>query len=199
MATQLFCTGPAHIFVGAGSSNSAQYFGTTETTPNVSVEPRFREVTNDIGGEVEVDDCYQGKRGLVRGDFTRWDQGVLDRLRQLDPTDATATDGLDVSGDIGSLMVTEKKAYPIWILFPYQSKPAFSTMRKGYRFAAAYLTQDSLPQLGTKPHKISLVWKCLRVYKSPQNADSDIGNPGNIPGGAFLLYDEDMNGLPAVE
>jgi hypothetical protein len=64
-------------------------------------------------------------------------------------------------------------------------------MPDGYRFPAAFLQSDDLPELGTKARKISLVFHCLRTFDPTVTTVYGTGR--------FLLFDDDMTGLPAID
>lgn len=219
---QLWCTGPALLYVGLGSvSNPTPVFvGTDNDTPTIDIIPRFREVRNDIGGEDPLDDSYQGRSAAVRYKINRMDEVAIAALEQTNPFSATQR-GADDPGDVGSLMVTEGKAFPVWVVFPYAAnspipaiaKAAMLGMPAGYHFVAGHLTRDTHSRLGTKEKDFDLEIVCRRIYKpfSQRSQGGSVGagasqfqgNTGQILSapvsaalGSFTLYNHDMTGVP---
>ena len=96
----LFVTGPAHIFLGLPTSVSvaagttvartAQYLGTTENSPDVSISPHYIEVNNDIAGHSKgMDRSYQGRTAIVSG-TSRRRTSMPNRSRALNPARVVA-------------------------------------------------------------------------------------------------------------
>lgn len=211
---QLFCTGPAHIYIGVpnitrgfirttkptstsyagGASVSLEgvdvavtplYLGTAEKTPKITLRPAWREAFADQGGEVPHDVAFAGEEAFVSADISRWNETTYNVLASR-PSHTAGARGASLLGEIGTLMVTEGRTAPLWVVFPYALKPAYASMPGGYHFVASFLVgPDELEPLGTNPRKIRLIWRCLRKY---------------IPGsGTYQLYDHNVNGLPSPD
>lgn len=198
---QPFTRGAVHIFVGATGSGPAGssgfgpvsptpiYLGTGERAPRVSIRKRFRDVQNDLGGDEPFDFSYQGRSAIVIVKLTRWNELVLQALETVVGVQpGLDAGGTDVAGDIGTLMITQGAAVPLWISYSYAPagvapQAAFSNLRNGWHFFAAWLEGPDDHEGGTDPATEALVFRCARVF-----------NPLT---GAFLLYDRNMAGLPA--
>lgn len=190
MGSQLYCTGPAHVWLQISPGGAPSYLGTCEESPDIEIRPEFEPVRNDIGGvKVPFDMSYQGEDALIVLDLNRWDEDVLRACQALPGTSAGGnTRGQSGPLDVGTLMLTESKTIPVYIVFPFNSKPAMARMPQGYRFFAAYnLGPHRNRPLGTRPRKVLTAFHAIRSF-----------DPAH---GTFLLYDEDVsvafnNGLP---
>lgn len=165
-----------------------------------------------MGGDVEFDTSYQGRRATISGDFTRWNELTYAQCVTANPFGGVRGTDLDV--DIGALMLTEGYAYSTILVFPFAIKAAYSgQLIRGYRFPCTWIEQESLHQMGSRPRKIRLVWHALRQFtissvtikKSAglSGATTTAGaqgvfNPAIIPStstaqfGSFLLYDSNI-------
>lgn len=191
---QPYVTGPCSIFVGVGAGGSPVFLGHAERSPSIQIRPSFSPVFNDIAGQrVPYDYIYDGEEGMVSADVTRWNESVYTTIASR-PLHSGA-DGLNAPGEIGSLMGLEGLAYPLWLLFPYASKPAMVAggMPAGYRFAKAFLEgPDGLDGLGTTNRRLRLNFKCMRDFQ---------GEGAALFPGTLYLYDHDMSavsGLSAI-
>lgn len=185
-----YVTGPAHIFCGLQTGGALLYLGTAERWPQVTIRPHYAPLFNDIGGGVPVDMCYDGEEAFTIADISRWNEPVYALLsaRPRPSSGLLTPRGADIAGDVGTLMVTEGHAYPVVVQFPYAAKPAYAAagMPAGYRFPTSYLAgPDTLEPLGTTPSKRRLIWHHLRQYSAVAQA--------------FVLYNHDLSGLPAVD
>jgi hypothetical protein len=190
---QLYTTGPVDLWV-APQGQGPFFLGHSEKGPSFQVRPQFSDVFVDLGGQnVPFDVVYQGEDALVTVDLARWNQNVLALIQDIATLGAGGNaPGNDPSGAIGTLMLTEQKAYPLYLRFPYASKAAFSTGPSGaeppgYRFLFAMLQEDGFPDLGTKARKQHLVWHCLRAF-----------NPSQGIVGQFTLMDFNMTSLGSI-
>lgn len=192
---QPYVTGPAHLYVGLGASFAPLYLGTAERTPRIEIRPAWDAVFNDIaGGKIPLDWLYEGEEAFVTADVTRWNEPVYTLLSARPRTStAGAVQGQNVPGDIGTLLISENFAFPLWIQFPYVGKAAMAAgnLPPGYRFIAAWLEgPDDLDNLGTMARKTRLVFHCGRAYALSTNAAGG--------GMTFTLYDHNMTGLPQI-
>lgn len=183
MARQ-YVTGAAHIFVGVGAGYSPVYLGTAERYPKIVLRPNYKPTFADQGGEVPFDMSFQGEEGFVFADISRWNEATYAALAARPRPNGIR--GSNAPGDVGTLLQAEGMTYPLWVYFPYFSKPAFAGMPAGYRFLSSYVAgPDELEPLGTTPRKIRLTWHCLRAYRIIQGRES------------FYLYDHNMSQLNA--
>lgn len=171
----LFVTGACHAFLGVGTGRSGLYLGTSEGTPHIDIIPAYQEVRNDIGGDTPMDTSYQGRRGVISYDFTRWNEAVLAKAAASNPFSGRPAiagssaslfqRGLDFDYDIGALMLTEGYAYDLWVVFPFAIKSTYlNRMVAGYHFPCCFLDAESHHSLGSRPKKVRLVWHALRVF-----------------------------------
>lgn len=181
---QPFVTGPCHLFLGLGALGQPLYLGTGERAPWIEIKAEWEPLFNDLGGtKVPIDEAYEGEHGFVGVDLTRWNESVYQLATSRTRHDLQR--GLDLSSDIGTLMVHEAAAYPLWVAFPYNSKPAYASMPPGYRFLRAHLLgPDRHEPQGTAPKKVRCLWHCLRALTSAV--------------GTLTLYDHDMTLIQSV-
>ena len=183
-----YVTGPVDIWVAPGNEG-AIFLGHAEHGPTISVRPRYSPVYVDLAGQtIPYDMVYDGEDAIVTATLTRWNQNVLDLIEAI--ANDTAS-GIDDPGDIGSLMLTEGKAYELWLHFPYAAKPAFADMLPGQRFPCAFLETDDSPALGTQAKKAHVVWHCLRYL--------DMSVTNEFGTGRFLLWDGNMSALGSID
>jgi hypothetical protein len=220
---QLWTTGPAFLYVGInGLTNRGPVFvGTDEDGPTIEIGPRYQEVKNDIGGDEAMDDSYQGRSATIDYNLNRWEEVAIAALEQTNPF-SNSLRGTDDPGDVGSLMITEGKAFSLWVVFPYAvtspiaaiAKAAMLGMPAGYHFYATILTTDNHTRLGTKPRRLRFGFKARRLYKQWNQysqgglvgtaASTFTQNLFSFPGGlnaaaapgSFVLYDHSMTGIP---
>src|ERR1700677_759250 len=113
--SQLYCTGPVNVFVGGGPLGNITFLGWCEHAPNVQVRPSYDAVYVDLGGQkIPFDMVYNGSDGLVTGDMTKINWPVLDAIRAFPNPAPAATPGVDMSGAIGTLMITEGATYSLY-------------------------------------------------------------------------------------
>jgi hypothetical protein len=181
---QLWCTGPAILYVGVGGSLGQDVpvqIGTAEARPTIVTYDEWLEAFNDLGGvKVPFDDSWQGEFSITRADLTRWDEGVLARIQSR--PDFTGTRGQWPFGAKGTLMKTERMYYPLWVKFPYQSKAAYTNMPAGYRFPVSWLLSPDTMPIGTEPRKVSVIFLSRSIFSPVDGSD--------------FLYDFNMTGLP---
>lgn len=207
-----YVTGPVHLYVaapqGIGSSSSSSssssgsvytnnppdplllaypsmiyYLGTCETAPKIVIDPKWKPLFADIGGDqVPFDFAYTGEDATVTGVLNRWNEYVY---RSIVARPNTTVRGTLTANDVGSLMIAEGKAHCLWLHFPYYSKAYGSTynMPAGYRFPASFVIGPDHIEGGTKASKRLIQWKCARTYKP-----SD---------GTWLIYDHTMTYIPS--
>jgi hypothetical protein len=183
--------------LGPGFSNSygtsrfvapggAAYLGTCEKAPRIIERPAWQPLFSDQGGtRVPFDIAYQGTEAFTFARMTRWNENVLSAIQSR--PDPRGFRGINLGGDIGTLMLSEGLAYEVRIYFPYATKAIYTAagMPPGYRFPASFLEgPDELDDLGTSPRIINLTFHHLRTF-----------NPTT---GIFGTYDHSVGDLPPV-
>lgn len=196
MPAQPWVPGPVPIFLAPPTLGSSPlFFGISERGVALHNIPTFDPYLTDYLGRVPTDYSYQGKESVVEAAFTRWDEALFAIIADQAGL-GTDPAGIDAPGAVGTLMGFENRAYPLWTVFPYSAKAAYSTMPGGYHFFGAFLDDEGLPERGAKPAILRLRWKCIRrlVFPGQPGSSSGQGLPlGNMPSGA--LYDKDMTGV----
>ncbi len=204
MATQLWSTGPALIYVGGPSTapGSAFFVGTCETKPAIDINFAFKPVMNDLAGDVSMDEMFVGMDGMVTIDLNKFNYPTAEALATLPNTAGaltgapTSAAGINIPGDIGSLMFTEGLGFILYIRFPYALKPAYGSgvgppvgngMVPGYRFPACKVNKESIAS-GTTPHNKRFIIDCKRAF------DPSVQN--NYGYGKFTCFDTAVSGLP---
>ena len=183
---QPYVTGAVDVFVGLGSGGSAVYLGSTRGRPRIREMPAFSPVENDIAGDKPYDMVYGGSDCIVMARFSRFKASVLNSITARPNAQAayqgvgvaggqggttSPSRGTNIAGDIGTLMVTEGKAYPLWLRFPYTVlKSAYGNQEPGYYFPAAFLMgPDEHEDLGTTARTEGLVFYAARVLTITTN------------------------------
>lgn len=167
-----FETGPVHVYVGASASGlltlptlaETFYAGSGEIAPDIIKQVKYDPVFNDIAGSLPYDYLFQGEEAIVPITFTIWN---WPRLSELNSAVNNSNPGFEYAYNVGTLMVTEGKAFQMWLQFPYYSyKAIFSGagMPAGYHFYGVFV--DSYVTMpGTKANKIRVNFRCVRVYQ----------------------------------
>ncbi len=188
---QGYVRGPTHIYCGVGGGDTPVYLGTAERSPRISIRPSFSPYWNDLAGQkVPYDWGFDGEEGFVVADLTRWNQATLAALQARPRGPFLSTPGISLAGEIGTMMFTENFAVPLWLLFPYSTKPAYATEPQGYHFFGTFLVgPDDLDNNNTGMAKVRCVWYCGRY--------GTINQP--VFGANWSLYDNDCSGLPAID
>jgi hypothetical protein len=163
---------PAHIIPYCGPNRTPVYLGTTEDTPELSGEPDWSPVNNDIGGRRAIDYGYQREEGMISGTFTRFNYPVINTVRAR--PNIAGIPGTNVAGDVGTLMIFEGGAYPLAVLFPYAIKAAYAgaggiggnggAMPGGHLYNAAWCWGPDKVRPGTQAKRIQLIFKAAQIY-----------------------------------
>jgi hypothetical protein len=185
---QIFTTGPCELWCGvAGSQESPQpvFVGHGEKAPIAREIPNFKPVICDLGGDVEqFDAMFLRKHLIVEVDLIRENMAPLLAMRSR-PNPWTGTLGINVVGDVGSLMLTEALAWPIWLRWPYSLQGAMFGLPNGIHAYNAYMIGPDDHTMGTVPYKFRAVFYCMDQYQS---------SGANV--GGFNCYDGNMSALP---
>lgn len=189
-----FSSGALLVYAGVGPSYSPLFVGTGTRAPRQRIVRNFTPVANDLAGQVEpFDVMYQGQSAVVAVEFSRWNQPIIDRLQSTPlAAGAAPNPGLDALGSVGTLMLTEGYAYPLWVLYDYgaggrapKAGMVATGMASGRRYLQAILIGPDEEEKGTQANTTLLVWHCRRRY------DPATGN--------FSLFDNNMGGLPVPD
>jgi hypothetical protein len=197
---QPYASGPVDVWCGVGAGGAPLFLGHGERAPRIQIVRRYKEVTNDLGGDmVPFDKGYAGETGVVTVTLSRWNESTLAIIQDVATTltGLGAARGLNGPGEVGTLMVTEGVAYKLWLRFPFSAKAAYANAASGaqpagYRFLAAFLEgPDDLFDLGPpNARKVGLQFTCMRAF------DPAVSNAFGT--GLFALYDHSMIALPAT-
>jgi hypothetical protein len=193
---QPFSTGAVDVFCNPGAVATPVYLGTGRMPAKPRFQRFFRPVHTDHGGDVPIDECFAGEMAHVQVVLSRWNEGVLAFLEDVARAGtASPLRGTYAPGSHGTLLIEEAQAYRLWLRFPYRAKAQFSragnVMRAGYRFMAAFLNENEEVDPGFPGSmQISLGWRCLRTF--------DVSVTNAFGQGQYVLFDEDMTGLPPI-
>lgn len=181
------------------ASGLPQYLGTTEGRPYDDSQPGWEDLLNDVAGAVvPYDVSSQLQQAYFGGVFTRFRYDTYQLISTYPRAGGAAgppgTPGAFAAGDVGTLMLTEGQAYPVWMVNAYGSgsltpKAAFvgspsGTLPGGVRYAAAWL-HKSREEKGTTPLRITVLFRAIPVYNA-----STLG---------ALLYDTNILGVPGPD
>lgn len=193
---QPYVSGPAHIYVGFKTSpdptvpGTMFFLGHAERSPKISVRPQYSPVFVSLGGTVPFDWTYQGEEALIVANLTRWNENIYQAIAAKGRGPAALAAGgasgrgIDLAGEIGSLMVHERIGVTLTLVFPYATKAAMAGQPLGYRFIFAQLENDELDRLGTEARSIPLVFRAARSFNSAT--------------GSFVLFDHNITGIPPI-
>lgn len=161
------------------------YLGTCQAAPKIRWDPAFEPIMNDISGSRKpFDFIYEGMDAMVIGDLTVFNWAVWEQIKSL-PNHANPA-GTQLPGDIGTMMVTEGFAYPLWVHYPYATKAALAAagMPAGRRFVAAWLMGPIDEDPGTKQNTFHIQFYCAQAYDKTT--------------GRFICSDATMTGIPSI-
>lgn len=191
-----YTTGPVNIYLGIGGGvpitdyfagpGNPVHLGTCEQAPKRIRNPEWSPLMNDEAGQMPYDFSYQGEICVIAGALTKFNPLVL-KAAQSRPRHFSPTPGTISRGDIGSLMIREGLAFNVWLDFPYYRKPAYAGGVGGVvgeRFLAGFMQGPDELEPGTKINREIFRIVCI----APQN-------PAN---GDFVLWDNNMTGIPLV-
>ena len=184
---QLWTTGPVDLWTGVAGSQLAPspvFIGHGDAAPRAEEIEHFLPVMCDLGGgQEQFDAMWLRSHLIVDVDLIRVNMAPLLKMRAR-PNSFTGTPGITAPGDVGSLMLTEALAYPLWIRWPYSNQAYYAGLPNGIHAFAAYLIGPDVHTMGTVPYKMRCTFYCMSVYQpGPQ---------------VFYCYDSNMNGLGAI-
>lgn len=190
------------------AQSTALFLGTAEEYPTVDIIPHYRPINTDAAGGrhgAPEDEAWVGEEAIIQATLTYWNESVFAACaaRPL----GGAGRGFAYQKQMGTLMLREGAAYTVWVYFPYWSKqfqplPNLAGPQKmpaGYRFPRCYLiAPERLSVLGSRPRKISLLWRAKMDYKEVFAASDLVGISFKDNLSTRTLYDHDMRGLPGL-
>lgn len=183
-----FVPGPAQIFVGTPAA--PLFLGYSKSGVSFSKEYGWVPYHCDLGGAIPMDWSYQGTGAVISFTLVRWDPVVLAGLEDVvNKLGSGSSPGVDVPGEIGTLMGYEDQAWSLWVVFPYQRSLPYATHPAGYRFPYVIPEREGLPEQGSKPSEVSLSLRAIRrLFIGPQYTNT-------FGSGAFVLYDNDVTAV----
>ena len=162
--SDVFCTGPALIYVGVGASKAPVFFGTTEDSPKQLINREWVPLRNALAGpSMPADMTFQGETAIIRGDFTKWTESVFAAM-QTPP--GSAVRGHMPFGSLGTFMKSEGFSYPLIIRYPYRGvRPAMARMPTWQsRWASACRTMSAVPLPPSKATTRSGFHSSMRAF-----------------------------------
>ena len=180
--SQLFVTGPAEIYVGAGGSG-LEFLGYTDEGVRIQLQGAFEDVFADLGGRrVPIDSLFMGEQAVMTCNLIRFNELVYKHCAKRIPSQSAR--GTYLSNKVGTLMIQEAEAYRVLIDAPYRSKTAFLTM-EAYNFPTAWLDAGTDIGTGTKAKTINCIFRALPAY--------------SLANTNFPLYNNSVTGKPSVD
>ncbi len=187
MATP-FVPGPAPIWIG-GAGFEPFFLGWSERGVSFELTPNWQPYFCDLGGAEPMDLSYQGQGGSISFTLVRWNPIALARLEDYVGSLPGSLPGIDVAGEIGTLMAYEGLAFSCWIGFPYAAKFAYSNNALGYHFYRVVPERESLPERGSRPAKVNMTLRAIReLVMTPETQNG-------LVAGVLGLYDYDMTAI----
>lgn len=203
MASSFSSTGPIHIFCripasgasprGAASGGTISYLGTAREYPNISVEPSWVPVMNDIAGPTVPADVFaSGEDGSINIDINRFDYAVMQSVCNYPRSGRTpggSARGTNTRLDRGLFALANKNSMEFWFQFSFYNtiNTGDYTMIPGYYWPACVVVNTSPEVIGTRDHAIRLMLKPLNWWLAET--------------GSFMLYSNDpsyFTNLPAI-
>lgn len=210
----LLYAGPTPLTVAGGSPGAAasalaaaRFLGTCESPPKIKIVPHYKPIFNDLrGDQVPFDKMYLGEEAFFSGVVNRFNWSTWAMLNS--PPNLSAalaggggvfgvglfgpaglSQGLDLNGEIGSLVLTEAMGMAFYVVFPFAAKPAYgslgaNSMPAGYRFFNCTLDPVEL-DVGMREMAVHLSVHATPVYFTTN--------------GSSRLYDFAVAGLPAPD
>lgn len=199
--SQAYETGPVHAYVGASATSiltlptkaETFYAGSGEIAPDIIKQTKYDPVFNDIAGSLPYDYLFQGEECIVPMNFTVFNWG---RMTDLNSAINNTNPGFDYAYDVGTLMLTEAKAFHLFLQFPYYTYKASvfvnssGDMPAGYHFYGTFV-DSYVVQPGTKANKIRINFRCVRVYQP-----ASTGNGFYLFNHSMALFDGTIPTVP---
>jgi hypothetical protein len=173
MATKIYVTGPALIYVGTGTSGAYNFLGFSEQEFPIVLSGEWDEVMADLSGpRLPLDIQFMGEQAYMSFTLTKYSQAVLNGIRTRIPN---GTIGQIATNQLGSLMISEGLAFKTCIVQPYQSKTAFSDLPPCYEFLASWMSDQHEVPISVRAHRPRVTIRAIPVW-----------NTSNL---TYVLYD----------
>ena len=133
--------------------------GAGRVPPEPETVPKYFGVKSDLSGqELNYDDGFAGAECMVTFEMTIWDSVVLETVASAFNL-IGESDMQWIDTDIGTLMVTEGYAFPVWFRAGRRNVPAMQAlgMAKGYRYMGNRLMRFQ-EKRGNKENSMLLVF-----------------------------------------
>ena len=187
MATP-FVPGAAPIWLG-GAGLDTFFLGWSERGVSLDLTPNWRPYYCDLGGDEPMDFSYQGQGATISFTLVRWNPTALAVIEDYVGSFTGTAPGVDVAGEIGTLMDYENLALSLWVGFPYAARVAYSNNMLGYHFFRVIPVRESLPERGSRPAKVNMTLRAVRsLLMTPVTQNG-------LVAGALGLYDFDMTAI----
>lgn len=188
---QPYTTGPVLVWVGVGVGYTPTFLGTAESFPRQQHRPKFGEVKNDLAGSQQpLDQHFQGSDAILSVTLTYWNDNVFQSLEKVPSSALTGTgNGAGVGTysflDLGTMMLAEGQAFPVWFVYPAaRSHTAMASLPAGYRYPTCIFRGPWEAEGGTKELKRQAIFHAQPKW--------------NASTGLFTVYDYDMSALPGT-
>lgn len=185
---QPFVPGPVPLWIAFGTIPGTPLFlGVSTRGISISFDPEYVPLVTDISGSVPLDYSYAGCGAVIQASLPAWDEIVYSQISDYAGIVPGSVRGEDRFGEIGTLMGFEGASMHLYLPFPYQQKLAYQNMIQGMHFFATFLERDTLPERGTRPATLDLVFRAIR---------QPVVNVNGVVGASlFRLYDHDVSAV----
>jgi hypothetical protein len=130
------------------------------------------------------DHQYLGQAAMVSARFNRFRNDLY--LEMMSLPNPFGTPGLNPGGDLGTYLIQEGFAFPIWIQQPYASaKAAMSGLEAGLHYGAAFMLGPDEKTPGMGQHEANCIFFCTPINTMDTNNTVK-----------SILYDFSVSGLP---
>lgn len=180
-------TGPTFLMVSRAASASGSssgyvapatalaktdllFLGTCESGASIQIQTMYEEVINDVGGSMlPIAKIYQGQQGAVVGTLNKYNEAVYARLA--DHPFQAGTRGIDLPGDIGTVLEQEGGTFHLVVWFPYNTKPIYTSnfMPTCFHFWNVKFGNEDFTT-GTRAGKRQAIFICDRWYDDTTGA-----------------------------
>jgi len=183
-------TGPCDLWISRGSIPGAtpNFLGHAEDGFTIRWIREYDRHMNDLAGtKIAYDRSYQGREAVLTGVLTRLDWAVLLAA------EPTATFGVDLPGDRGTLVMTESQGAIVWLRFPFAAKfAAVPGLVPGVRFPVCTISEESWRDLKPGAVAVPITLEAQSLF------DPTVVSSAGLGWGAWTLCDFDMTALPAA-
>lgn len=194
---QFYVTGVPYIWVGVGGTQLAKQpllLGTPQGKVTVQILGAKVPVYNSAWGKShEADVIWDGELAIISFLLNYMDHAVAERLMS-QPDPWAGTPGTNAVGELGTMLGSEGKMWPLWVPAPGQRKEFGKNQRAGYRFWACSMESPKEVSFQASEEKpFPMVIKAIRLPVSynattPLRASFQAGFSSKL-----MLYDDDMS------